>query len=58
MRYWCSGNNIGNLNDGINIFTRTYQLPEAAVPALKAAAARAGFDYKEFCTVDNTHCYY
>jgi len=58
LGYWCATNNIGSLNEGINVFTRTYQLPDQAVNALRAAAEKAGFAYDDFCTVDNTHCQY
>ena len=58
MGYWCATNNIKNLNEGINVFTQTYQLPPAAVPLLRAAAAKEGFHFDSFCTVDNTNCTY
>jgi len=58
MGYWCATNNINNLNEGINVFTQGYQLPPAAAPLLKAAAAKHGFDFGNFCTVDNTNCTY
>lgn len=54
--YWCATESKGYSNEGVNILTRTRYLPDEARPALAVLAARAGFDFGNFCEVDNLDC--
>ncbi len=54
----CASNNIGNLLDGVNVFTKTKQLPDEARAALNTIAQAARLNYSAFCFVDNTNCNY
>ena len=56
--YWCASNNIHNLLDGVNVFTRSKQLPTNAIQFVQDAVNNAGLNYSNFCHVDNTNCEY
>jgi hypothetical protein len=56
--YWCASNNIHNLLDGVNVFTRSKQLPTNAIQFVEDAINNAGLNYSKLCHVDNTNCEY
>ena len=54
----CASNNIGNLLDGVNVFTKTKQLPEEAMAAVSNIINAARLNSSSLCFVDNTNCQY
>jgi hypothetical protein len=48
------GHTLQGNYEGAFVYSRESKLPAAAIPAVKAAAAKAGLDFDKFTRIDNT----